>query len=267
MIKSFSLSPKTRTVYKRIAFQFEDTNSLRISLDLDVKFVKENNGLFENNLWYTTLDNIYNEQVVDFPLCVLEIKLGHLYANNPPQWIKDLMKSKLLMKCYKFSKYGESVNQFYQNKVHIIPRWRGKSSLNPIKNKNKKCKNKNEIVLIDVEDKQDICDDIKGKKTKQVNPKVYFSNERTFLGWFQAAVFIGSAGLTICSINQNDIAGPLLIGVAGLVLLWAVFIYYKRNFKLLKGSMDGLHDLYGPVFLVSVIIFVFTYSLIRDKAL
>eukprot|EP00483_Globobulimina_turgida_P008834 UN08852 len=98
------------------------------------------------------------------------------------------------------------------------------------------------------------------KKKKPINPKVYFSNERTFLGWFQAAVFIAGSGLTIHSFNKNDPAGYCLIITAMFVLLYAIVLYYRRNSKLLKGQMDGLHDMVGPALLVALVFFVLIYS-------
>merc|ERR1712228_1124952 len=107
-------------------------------------------------------------------------------------------------------------------------------------------------------------------KKKQIskasaNPKIYFSNERTFLGWFQAAVFIGGSGLTIHSIDAEDPAAYLLLSVALIVLLWAICLYYKRNIQLLKGTTTGLHDMYGPAILASAITFVFAYSLFKGS--
>eukprot|EP01084_Bolivina_argentea_P005659 10668_1 len=201
---------------------------------------------------------------------ILEIKLAGNYTNNPPQWITDLMESELLIECFKFSKYAQSVNEFYKNKINIIPKW---SDFVTNAHANKKEFITNQPV--EIESVATKCTNMFSvfrnckkdvdKKQKSLNPKIYFSNERTFLGWFQAAVFIGGAGLTIHSSNIHDPAGFTLLAVALLVLVWAIILYYRRNYKLIHGQMNGLHDLYGPAILVSVIILVFSYSIITGN--
>eukprot|EP00488_Nonionellina_sp_1-RS-2012_P000512 TRINITY_DN1138_c0_g1_i1.p1 TRINITY_DN1138_c0_g1~~TRINITY_DN1138_c0_g1_i1.p1 ORF type:complete len:133 (-),score=29.23 TRINITY_DN1138_c0_g1_i1:313-711(-) len=37
--------------------------------------------------------------------------------------MQDLIESDLLIECYKFSKYGQSVYSFFPNNVHLIPKW------------------------------------------------------------------------------------------------------------------------------------------------
>jgi len=300
-VNTFNLKPKTRTVCKRISFQFNDNNDLRISLDLNLAFIKEESDLLSNNSWFTPSERVYDENVVQFNFDILEIKLSGNAVNNAPQWIQDLMASDLLLDCYKFSKYGQSINEFYQNKVSVIPKWiensdeiMSRSNNIIINNTMPTTTNSNHVIVNIANNEQHNVDDInpfdefgefedddttnqqqdgcwknvqknnkkKKEKKKDINPKVYFSNERTFLGWFQAAVFIGGAGLTIHSINRQDPAAYLLLSAAFIVLLWAICLYYIRNYKLLKGTTTGLHDVYGPALLVLLILFVFGYSVI-----
>ena len=98
------------------------------------------------------------------------------------------------------------------------------------------------------------------KYKKKVNPKIHFSNERTWLGWFQAAIFIGATGLTIHTIDKQNPSAHLLLSVSGFVLIWATIIYYRRNVKISMGEMNELYDFDGPAILVSIILFVFSYS-------
>eukprot|EP01083_Nonionella_stella_P096151 270204_1 len=280
MIKELKLTPKTRTVCKRISFQFNHCNDLRISLDLNLTFIKENAELLDKEQWFTSVEDIFDDDVMRFSFDILEIKLAGPYVDDPPLWIQDLMESELLKECYKFSKYGQSVNEFYSKRVQFVPKWIEENQMMfEYRDKTTSyAKTPKAIDNGDTHREQSRCcvpfltvknlkriRNRKRKKTKAVNPKVYFSNERTFLGWFQAAVFIGGSGLTINSIDRSDPAGYLLICVAAVVLLWAIVLYYKRNFKLLKGKMNGLHDFYGPTILVSVILFVFAYSLINGN--
>ena len=139
MFNEYSLKPITRTIYKRLSFQLNDIrmNDIRISLDTNLTFIKEkeddmNTNNSSNNAWPKNI-NIYDNNLNDlddpnhliqkFPFSVLEIKLSGDNVHSPPEWINDLMNSTSLLKSYKFSKYGHSVNIFYGDKLNIIPKW------------------------------------------------------------------------------------------------------------------------------------------------
>eukprot|EP01083_Nonionella_stella_P287862 979953_1 len=278
MIQMFELKPTTRIVYNRMSFQLDHTNAIRISLDTDLHFVSEKPWLLDRYQWHTQETDIGNHDVEWFPFNVLELKLCGKYIDTPPQWINDLMESDLLMSCYKFSKYGQSIYSFHANEIYIIPKWieeypqyfdeeEKKMALHVGYEEELKVSEPKEEVQAPSTTKCICCgrkekDTKRGKKKKKImNPKVYFSNERTFLQWFQAAVFVGSAGLTIRSMNPDDVAAILLISTSFLILMWAVVIYYRRNYRLLRNEQEGLHDLYGPAVLVSVMIFVMGYSI------
>merc|ERR1712154_8980 len=99
------------------------------------------------------------------------------------------------------------------------------------------------------------------RKPKPVNPKVHFSNERTFMQWFKASIFMGSSGVTVNALQPGDPAGIMMVACAFAILLWGLMVYYVRNWKLLTGQMEGLHDFWGPGMLGILLAFVFGYSL------
>eukprot|EP01083_Nonionella_stella_P287861 979951_1 len=279
MLQIFELKPSTRIVYNRMSFQLDHTNAIRISLDTDLRFIAEKPWLLDRYEWHTKEADIGTQDVERFPFNVLELKLCGKYIDCPPQWIQDLMDSELLMKCYKFSKYGQSIYSFHANEIYIIPRWieeypqyfddeEKKMDLHMQTARDEEIE---ESKMMEEESRSGCCKKKgrdtaqetkrKGKKKKIMNPKVYFSNERTFLQWFQSAVFVGSAGLTIHANYPTDVSGYLMIGTSFLILMWAVVTYYKRNYRLLRNEQEGLHDLYGPAVLVFVMIFVMGYSI------
>merc|ERR1712228_314295 len=276
-VKSFGLTPKTRTVCDRMSFQLSNNNDLRISLDLGLRFYKERSDVLRgNNLWFTPLDQLADSDFAQFPFEILEIKLAGKYSDNPPDWIQDLMDSSLLLDCFKFSKYGQSVNEFYSDKIELIPAWiENVDVLN--KDYAKMDVQKKEIVNVydtapnetkEVSDSyrlwRCICfckKNERSKKRKPINPKTHFSNERTFLQWFKSAIFVGSSGLSIHALDPASSAGFIMVAVGILILVWGMIVYYVRNWKLITGQMEGLHDFYGPGFLGTILLIVFIYGL------
>jgi len=108
LVRDKELYPKIRTVYKRIAFQLKHTNKIRISLDVNLKLIREKTNHLE---WFTEEDNLLDEDVYRFPFAILEVKLSGNTIDNPPSWITELMNSSLVIPQYKFSKYIHSIYQ------------------------------------------------------------------------------------------------------------------------------------------------------------
>jgi len=109
------------------------------------------------------------------------------------------------------------------------------------------------------------CGSTSKRGRKEVNPKVHFSNERTFLQWFKSAIFIGSGGLSVNAVSSGEsVAGTLMVVSAVLILLWGVVVYYIRNFKLVTGHLSGLHDFWGPGLLSVILLLMFLYELNVD---
>ena len=100
-VQKNNMTPRTRTVYDRMSFQLPYSNDIRISLDMNLTFIKEKIDMSSNGLWFTPSDDVNDDDVSEFPLDILEIKLVGDYADNPPEWIADLMDSSLLIESYK----------------------------------------------------------------------------------------------------------------------------------------------------------------------
>jgi len=258
LIKNNKLYPIIRTVYKRIAFQLKNNDSIRISLDIDLKFIRENTNYTE---WFTDVDNIEESDISYFKYAILEIKLRDNYIENPPDWIKNLMNSNLIIQKDNFSKFAHSVFTFYNYKCSKIPYWieNDDFSIRNIVDATIDVNNNNNNGFFNCYQKRkDIANPVR------IEPKTFFANERTFIQWFNCAIFIGSAGLAIIGIGK-EIVGILLVVISILVTIYALTIYYKRDRNLRLRRGDGYSDLHGPFILSIVIIIAFIFSAIYNK--
>jgi len=276
IVNEKKLYPKIRTVYKRIAFQLNHTNKLRISLDVNLKLIREKTNHME---WFTEEDNLLDDDVYRFPYAILEVKLVDDYIETPPKWVADLMNSTLVIPQHKFSKYIHSIYHFFGNRCEKIPYW----IENNKERFNLSWENTNSIVInersnSEIEDVNNNTNTrsclsswncMRRPKTQvnsiKIEPKTFFSNERTYLQWFNAAVFVASGGLTIMSLSESKTAGTLLVLVAILIIFYSSFIYYKRNDALINHRADGYNDLYGPLVLSMIMIISFIISLVLQE--
>lgn len=111
------LVPKTRTRYRRAAFQRPDTNAVRISLDTELDFLRESHG---PGRFCATSDELNRfENTFSFPFAVLEIKL----QTDAPAWITELETSGLITRCDKFSKFLSSCVHLWPAGLTTIPQW------------------------------------------------------------------------------------------------------------------------------------------------
>jgi len=120
----------------------------------------------------------------------------------------------------------------------------------------------------------------------QIDPKVYFANERTFLKWLHTSVTIGSVAsalVGISSLNNARSAGYIaLIGfdplrIIGLCLLvvailftsHALISFHQRNKMLALRSVEGIDDNSAPLILSIVLtfsLFVIYVSYLLDRS-
>ena len=95
-------------------------------------------------------------------------------------------------------------------------------------------------------------------KMSRIDPKVFFSNERTYLKWLHTSVTLGSIasgllGLSSMQIDENS-SGMKTLRVAALTLLliaiafcgYAIVTYQKRNRLLKMKSGEGYDDFRAP---------------------
>jgi len=276
IITQKQLYPKIRTTYNRIAFQLKHSNKIRISLDVNFKLIKEKTNHLE---WFTDIENIYDEDIYKFPYSILEIKLCDEMIETPPKWITDLIQSDLVIQQPSFSKFIHGTYTFYGYMCKKIPcwinndpvdsnsilfdiRWDNENTTNEeingelIENNNSCC-----IPYL----KKKICNHNNIAEPIKIEPKTFFANERTFLQWFNAAIFIATAGLSLISIGESNTVGILLVILSIKTILYSLYIYYKRNYYLIHRIGTGYNDLYGPGIISLIIILAFIFSIIYEE--
>ncbi|GAN05874.1 vacuolar transporter chaperone (VTC) complex subunit [Mucor ambiguus] len=133
------MEPILRTYYKRTAFQIPGDTAVRMALDTDLCFMREDSGLFPNepvvrrptNNWRRPdadinfpFSNLKKDiEVNRYPYATFEIKLDLAPGEEEPRWITDLQDSSLLEKAYQFSKFVHGMAIMFDNRVPLLPYW------------------------------------------------------------------------------------------------------------------------------------------------
>lgn len=137
-IKERKLEPVVRANYKRTAFQKPADDRVRISIDTDLAFVREDTldarrPCRDPNEWHRLdIDNrnigypfseINQSEVSRFPYALLEIKLKEDPKRKRPEWVEDLMTSHLVYPENRFSKFAHGVAVLFDDYVNTLPFW------------------------------------------------------------------------------------------------------------------------------------------------
>lgn len=136
-IKEHNLQPVLRANYTRTAFQIPGDDRVRISLDTDLAFIREDaldtdrpcrdpeswhrNDIDDSELSYP-FNAIRKGEVTRFPFALLEVKIRNS-ANKSSEWIEDLMTSHLVKPAPRFSKFVHGVAQLFEDYVNTFPFW------------------------------------------------------------------------------------------------------------------------------------------------
>jgi len=123
------LRPTVRTIYNRTAFQLPDDQRVRVSLDTELTFVREDLKAKKGE-WKRDdvgMDwpyrHLKNSEKCLFPYAVLEVKLQTQFGQEPPQWINELTTSYLVQPVPKFSKFMHGCAMLIPEKIKINPYW------------------------------------------------------------------------------------------------------------------------------------------------
>lgn len=136
-LKEKNLSPVLRANYIRTAFQKPADDRVRISIDHNLAFIREDTldkdrpcrdpaewhrlDIDENNMSYP-FKTINQSEVSKFPYAILEIKLKEDQRKRPA-WIEDLMASHLVHPVPRFSKFAHGVASLFEDYVNSLPFW------------------------------------------------------------------------------------------------------------------------------------------------
>ncbi|KAI1376124.1 SPX-domain-containing protein [Hypoxylon crocopeplum] len=132
------LEPVLRANYTRTAFQKPSDDRVRISIDTDIAFIREDTvdrdrpcrdpqewhrrDIDNGNMSYP-FKNINQSEVSRFPYALLEIKLKEEGGRKRPGWIEDLMASHLVHAAFRFSKFVHGVASLFEDYVNHLPLW------------------------------------------------------------------------------------------------------------------------------------------------
>ncbi|KAK5172577.1 Phosphate metabolism transcription protein [Saxophila tyrrhenica] len=137
-IKENDLQPVLRANYTRTAFQIPGDDRVRISLDTDLAFIREDaldvdRPCRDPESWHRTdidsqklsypFTSIRKGEVSRFPFALLEIKLRNDGRSRKSEWIQDIMHSHLVKEAPRFSKFVHGVAQLFEDYVNTFPFW------------------------------------------------------------------------------------------------------------------------------------------------
>ncbi|KAL9017143.1 MAG: hypothetical protein Q9185_005545 [Variospora sp. 1 TL-2023] len=137
-IKEHELQPVLRANYARTAFQIPGDDRVRISLDTDVVFLREDSFDQERpcrdpSKWHRTdidtdetefpFSNVRPGEISRFPYALLEIKVRDGAKRKTHEWVGDLMSSHLVKESPRFSKFVHGVAQLFEDHVNSFPFW------------------------------------------------------------------------------------------------------------------------------------------------
>jgi uncharacterized membrane protein YidH (DUF202 family) len=132
------LEPVLRAVYTRTAFQKPADDRVRISIDSDIAFIREDTldhdrpcrdpstwhrrDIDDSNMSYP-FKNINQSEVAKFPYSLLEIKVKEDATRRKPKWVEELMGSHLVYSAPRFSKFVHGVASLFEDHVNNLPFW------------------------------------------------------------------------------------------------------------------------------------------------
>ena len=137
-IKESQLQPMLRANYTRTAFQIPGDDRVRISLDTDVAFLREDSLDQERpcrdpSEWHRTdidasgmefpFKGVRRGEISRFPYALLEIKIRDGVKKRTNEWVGDLMSSHLVKDAARFSKFVHGVAQLFEDYVNSFPFW------------------------------------------------------------------------------------------------------------------------------------------------
>lgn len=113
------LEPIIRTSYLRAAFQLNDNNLVRISIDTNISMLNEYVPKRQN--WCRLAEEALGKnEVTRLNYGIIEVKLK---VEKMPEWIDTILKTNNSINVYKYSKYQTAMAILHSEKIKYIPLW------------------------------------------------------------------------------------------------------------------------------------------------
>lgn len=140
LILTNGLQPILRANYTRTAFQKPLDDKVRISIDTQLAFIREDcidedRPCRDPSSWHRRdidssamsypFSNINPGEISRFPYSVLEIKVKDDASKKQPQWVQELMGSHLVYVAPGFSKFLQGAVSLFEDNVNDYPLWHG----------------------------------------------------------------------------------------------------------------------------------------------
>ncbi|CAF9911581.1 MAG: hypothetical protein GOMPHAMPRED_007461 [Gomphillus americanus] len=137
-VKTDNLEPILRASYTRTAFQIPGDNKVRISLDTNMAFIREDcldvdRPVRDPDQWHRTdiddagmeypYSGIRKGEISKFPYALLEIKVREGSSRRHSEWIDDIMSSHLVCEAPRFSKFVHGVASLFEDHINTLPFW------------------------------------------------------------------------------------------------------------------------------------------------
>ncbi|KAM9900816.1 hypothetical protein OXX79_004899 [Metschnikowia pulcherrima] len=138
-IEETHVQPCLRTIYKRTAFQIPGDDKVRVVIDSDIYFIREDafdaqRPIRDPSKWHRTdIDSKVNNplsllrkgEFVKFPYAELEVKVRTKRRGKKILWIEDLVQSHLVKEIPHFSKFIHGIGSLFleDDKLDNIPFW------------------------------------------------------------------------------------------------------------------------------------------------
>lgn len=152
-IKQYDLQPALRSVYTRTAFQIPGDDRVRVTIDSDILFIREDSfdeerPIRDPNEWHRTdidqnINNPYSllrkNEFTKFPHSVMEIKIKNNsgrkgselngisipFSRKHGKWIEELTTSHLVKEVPNFSKFIQGIASLFleDDRLDILPFW------------------------------------------------------------------------------------------------------------------------------------------------
>jgi SPX domain protein involved in polyphosphate accumulation len=153
LLKEYDLQPAVRSVYTRTAFQIPGDDRVRITIDSDILFIREDafdemRPIRDPNEWHRTdidqdIDDKYSvlrkNEFSKFPHSVMEIKIKNTsgrkasdangisipFSRKNGKWIEELTTSHLVKEVPNFSKFIQGIASLFieDDRLDILPFW------------------------------------------------------------------------------------------------------------------------------------------------
>ncbi|KAI9313256.1 VTC domain-containing protein [Dichotomocladium elegans] len=134
-VRKKHLEPMLRCYYNRTAFQHVNEPRLRVSLDTNLAFVREDGSRRRTDVrpqghWRREdvgidypFRHLNAEDVYLFPYAILETKIQTHLGQRAPDWLTALTESHLVHPVPRFSKYLHGASRFFGARLSTMPWW------------------------------------------------------------------------------------------------------------------------------------------------